>query len=543
MKNLHIRTRLIILLVAVTVVAVLLRLEGAWRAHELAQEIDEMYRLRIVPMEALKDMSDEAAHALVRLPAKVRTGMMSAEQGAAALDSAWKHIDAAWVRYEPGIDSVAEQQQARALRASLDAARGLSLRGRERLLQGDLAAFEQLAAKDLLPQAEDVTRLTTTLVELNFDLARQSDQRVASRYRRSVILSGLLALGMLAAIMALGVSVIRSISQALRKVSQQLNALAEGEGNLALRIPVVGDDEITDLSKAFNGLMDKLQGLVRRVQESGIKVATSATELAASARQQEATVAQQAASTNEVESAARQIADTARELATTMHDFTGASQQALDLAATGRANLSRMEQTIRQVDAASSSIGDRLAAINAKATNITSIVTTITKVADQTNLLSLNAAIEAAKAGEFGQGFGVVAREIRRLADQTAVATLDIEQTVKEMQVAVSSGVMSMEKFSAEVRATVDDVSRASAQLGAVIDQVNVLGPRFLVVGEGMATQSQGAQQISTAMTELSQSASQTADALRESSRAIAQLNEAARELQKEVARFAGTGA
>jgi methyl-accepting chemotaxis protein WspA len=543
MKNLHIRTRLIILLVAVTLVAALLRLEGAWRAHELAEEVDDLYRFRIVPMEALKDISDETARVLVRVPAMVRTGMMSVEQAAAALDAGWKNIDAAWGRYEPGIDSLTEQQQARALRASLDAAGALSLRGRERLLQGDLAGFEQLAAKDLLPQAEDVTRLTTALVELNFDLARQTDGRVAAGYRQSLVLSGLLALGMLAAIMALGVSVIRSISQALRKVSLQLNALAEGEGNLALRIPVVGDDEITDLSKAFNGLMDKLQGLVRRVQESGIKVATSATELAASARQQEATVAQQAASTNEVESAARQIAHTARELATTMHDFTGASQQALDLAATGRDNLSRMEQTIRQVDSASSSIGDRLAAINAKATNITSIVTTITKVADQTNLLSLNAAIEAAKAGEFGQGFGVVAREIRRLADQTAVATLDIEQTVKEMQVAVSSGVMSMEKFSAEVRATVDDVSRASAQLGAVIDQVNVLGPRFLVVGEGMATQSQGAQQISTAMTELSQSASQTADALRESSRAIAQLNEAARELQKEVARFAGTGA
>lgn len=540
MKNLHIRTRLVILLVAVTLVAALLRLEGAWRAHVLAQEIEDLYDLRVVSMNALKAMTDEAAKALVRVPAKVRTGMMSAEQGAAAIDAAWKNIDEAWAQYEPRTDTVAEQQQARQLKAHLETARALSSRGRERLLQKDLAGFEQLFASDLLPEAEQITQVTTSLVDLNFDLARQAKERISVGYRQSLLVSGLLTLVLLAAIMALGVSVIRSISRALNKVSRELQALAEGEGNLALRIPVVGDDEITDLSRAFNGLMDKLQGLVRRVEESGIKVATSATELAASARQQEATVAQQAASTNEVESAARQIAQTARELATTMHDFTGASQQALDLAATGRANLTRMEETIRQVEGASTSIGDKLAAINAKATNITGIVTTITKVADQTNLLSLNAAIEAAKAGEFGQGFGVVAREIRRLADQTAVATLDIEQTVREMQVAVSSGVMSMEKFSAEVRATVDDVSRASAQLGAVIDQVNVLGPRFLVVGEGMAAQSQGAQQISAAMTELSQSAGQTADALRESTRAIAQLNEAARELQKEVARFAG---
>jgi methyl-accepting chemotaxis protein WspA len=159
-------------------------------------------------------------------------------------------------------------------------------------------------------------------------------------------------------------------------------------------------------------------------------------------------------------------------------------------------------------------------------------------VADQPNLLSLNAAIEAAKAGELGQGFGVVAREIRRLADQTAAATLDIEQTVKEMQVAVSSGVVGMETFTEEVRRAVATISEVSGQLGRIIEQVNVLGPQFLAMGEGMTSQSQGAQQISEAMTALSEGAGQTADALRESSRAIGQLNEAARELQREVGRF-----
>lgn len=208
MKNLHIRTRLIILLVAVTIVAALLRLEGAWRAHELAQEIEDLFQLRIIPMSALKDISDEAATALVRVPAKVRTGMMSAEQGAAAIDASWKTIDEAWAQYEPRTDTVAEQQQARELKTHLDAARGLSMRGRDRLLQGDLAGFEQLFVKDLLPQAEEVTRLTTALVDLNFDLARRANDRIGSRYRQGLIISGLLTLALLAAIMTLGISVI-----------------------------------------------------------------------------------------------------------------------------------------------------------------------------------------------------------------------------------------------------------------------------------------------------------------------------------------------
>ena len=92
---------------------------------------------------------------------------------------------------------------------------------------------------------------------------------------------------------------------------------------------------------------------------------------------------------------------------------------------------------MRQVMDAAGSINAKLAVLNEKAGNINQVVTTITKVADQTNLLSLNAAIEAEKAGEYGRGFAVVATEIRRLADQTAVATYDIEQMVKEIQSAV----------------------------------------------------------------------------------------------------------
>ena len=97
------------------------------------------------------------------------------------------------------------------------------------------------------------------------------------------------------------------------------------------------------------------------------------------------------------------------------------------------------------------------------------MVTTIAKVADQTNLLSLNAAIEAEKAGEYGRGFSVVATEIRRLADQTAVATYDIEQMVREIQSAVAAGVMGMDKFSEEVRRGMSEVTQVGDQLSQII--------------------------------------------------------------------------
>ena len=110
-------------------------------------------------------------------------------------------------------------------------------------------------------------------------------------------------------------------------------------------------------------------------------------------------------------------------------------------------------------------------------------------MADQTNLLSINAAIEAEKAGEYGRGFLVVAREIRRLADQTAVATLDIENMVRHMQEAVTTGVMQMDKFSDEVRSGVGKVAEINGQTGQIIEEVHALSDRYHQVNEGMRNQ------------------------------------------------------
>ena len=197
-----------------------------------------------------------------------------------------------------------------------------------------------------------------------------------------------------------------------------------------------------------------------------------------------------------------------------------------------------MQSTMQQIMDASGSVNTRLAVLSEKATNINTVVTTIAKVADQTNLLSLNAAIEAEKAGEYGRGFSVVATEIRRLADQTAAATSDIELMVKEMQSAVSAGVMGMDKFSEEVRRGVDVVGQVSTQLTQIIEQVQTLTPGFETVNEGMQSQSLGAQQISEALAQLGEAAQQTVESLRQSNLAIEQLNDATSGLQQGVSRF-----
>jgi methyl-accepting chemotaxis protein WspA len=285
-------------------------------------------------------------------------------------------------------------------------------------------------------------------------------------------------------------------------------------------------------------MTDDLAGLVGRVQESGLQVNASVTEIAATTREQQATATEIATTTTEIGATSREISATSKKLVSTINDVAAVAEESAVLAGQGQTGLTHMEGTMRRVMDAAGSINAKLAVLSSKAGNISQVVTTITKVADQTNLLSLNAAIEAEKAGEYGRGFAVVATEIRRLADQTAVATYDIDQMVKEIQSAVAAGVMGMDKFSEEVRRGMQEVQQVGDQLSQVIQQVQALAPRVESVNDGMQAQASGAEQITQALTQLSEAAQQTVDSLRQSGQAIEELNRVAIGLRGGVSRF-----
>jgi methyl-accepting chemotaxis protein len=338
--------------------------------------------------------------------------------------------------------------------------------------------------------------------------------------------------------LVLGLFFVANIRKPMRVIQQGIATITQG--NLETRIHLGRRDEWRLIEEALNLMAAHLGGLITQVQQAGIQVTTSATRLAASGKQLESTVTEQVASTNQVVATTEEIAATSQELAQTMQRITAVADETAAAAASSHTGLAHMEASMQQMEGATRTIAERLTAIQQRANDITSVVTTITKVADQTNLLSLNAAIEAEKAGEYGRGFAVVAREIRRLADQTAVATLDIERIVNEMRASVSAGVMGMEQFAHEVQQGVEQVRVVGMQLGEIIARVQALTPRFDTVNQGMHAQAEGAQQISEAMGQLRETVQQTAESLYDSTSVIEQLNLAAQGLHEEIARFNG---
>lgn len=381
--------------------------------------------------------------------------------------------------------------------------------------------------------------LKERLLELT-DYNKQNADESMAEIREHVVMTNramALATGFCALVAVLaGWSLLRAISQPMERVLAVLDTIRQGD--FTQRMQFDRRDEFGTLANGFNRMTDELTGLVGQVQKSGIQVNTSVTEIAATARQQQATANEIAATTTEIGATSKEISATSRELVRTVGEVSAVADQSAQLASNGQSSLAQMETTMRAVMDASASINAKLTVLNEKAGNIGQVVVTITKVADQTNLLSLNAAIEAEKAGEFGRGFAVVATEIRRLADQTAVASYDIEQMVKEIQSAVSASVMGMDKFADEVRRGVQEVQHVSDQLTQIIEQVQALAPRFESVNEGMQAQADGAEQISQSLMQLSEAARQTVESLRQSNLAIDDLNGVATGLRGGVSRF-----
>jgi len=395
---------------------------------------------------------------------------------------------------------------------------------------------QRLITDVLTPAWVDGRKHLNEVIENNRASADAATNEIVSAVSTA---KGSMVVSLLLAIVAAGICgllLMRAITAPMHRIVHALDKLRSGD--LSMRLSLDRKDEFGAIESGFNEMAEALANLVAQAQRSSVQVTTSVTEIAATSKQQQATATETAATTTEIGATSREIAATSRDLVRTMTEVTSAADQASSLAGSGQQGLARMEETMHQVMGAADLVNAKLGILNEKASNITQMVVTIVKVADQTNLLSLNAAIEAEKAGEYGRGFAVVATEVRRLADQTAVATYDIEQMVREIQSAVSAGVMGMDKFSEEVRRGMFEVQQVGEQLSQIIHQVQALAPRVLMVNEGMQAQATGAEQINQALAQLSDASTQTVESLRQASFAIDELSQVAAGLRGGVSRF-----
>lgn len=276
----------------------------------------------------------------------------------------------------------------------------------------------------------------------------------------------------------------------------------------------------------------QLNSMLMAIESSSDQVSESSLQIAASGEQIESMVTEQAATSAQITASSKEIATIADQLKQEIARVVEKASAAQEKAVQGEQEIAVMAESMARIEAVTAQMDQQLEIIDDRSKDIDQVVLAMTKVSDQINLLSLNAAIEAEKAGEAGAGFSVVAQEIRRLADKSAVSTLEIEALIKEMQAAVATGVEQIEHFAQQVRAGIGSTDTVAQQLGEVIMTVKALMMPLTQVNQGMSAQADGAEQIRDAMTQLSIGSDQTVQSLQDNNGALIQLQIAAQSLK-----------
>lgn len=311
---------------------------------------------------------------------------------------------------------------------------------------------------------------------------------------------------------ALAYAVQASIVGPVNNVVRALRDIADGEGDLTRRLPVQGTDEVSMLARCFNQFVDQLQGIISSVAATASEVAGNAEQLSQLSRDNEQEIRKQQAEIQQVVVAVKEMTGVVHDVTESVSETADRSLQADSAAEEGK-NL--VVNTMSQISNLSDEIktaADVIAQLRQETVSIGSVLDVIRGIAEQTNLLALNAAIEAARAGEQGRGFAVVADEVRTLASKTQTSTTEIREMIERLQSGAHRAVEMMSEGTEQAGVAVVQANNASSALEHITEIVSVIRDRTNQIAAASEQQSAATRQIETNINRISSVANHTAE-------------------------------
>ena len=526
-------------MIAIAVVALLaVGITGAWVASSLSQKLDESVNTTLPGVEALDQVQIHfltarllgAQHTATTDPQR----MVDIEKQASA---AFERLDAALARYEKLVRDETDRQ----------------LFGESRKIMADYKAFYQevnalsrenkkdevmaLIASRGAPLGKQLAETLGKHVEYNKQQAAlKQTEALTAKNTSNLLIWGLTLLGgTLVAI--LGILLIRNIT---RPVNGMLEAVIRIERDLdfTARAPAERNDEIGRMATAFNRLIEKLQGNLRSLADSAHSVARSANELSGTAGQVATASSQQSESASSMAASMEEMTVSISHVGDRAIEANTLSVESGQLAVDGEKVIGQTVQDINEISSAVDAASDLIHQLETQTQQISNVVQVIKEVADQTNLLALNAAIEAARAGEQGRGFAVVADEVRKLAERTGVSTQEITSTIAAMRERAQQAVTSMNGAVQRVSAGVTrahDASEAISKIGSSSQKtVSMVGEITSAIRE----QSVASTSIANMVERIAQMAEESTAASQASSDTARNLDQLASHMQTIVAEY-----
>ena len=538
LNNMKISTRLIVLLVALLVLAIVVGGMGLFGMSKANEGLRTVYEDRTVPLMDLGLAIDMINR--IRTNAVVAASAPNPEVAAKAnadtleLDS---EIGELWKKYLATTLTPEEKQltddfgqQWKAYQVSRNVTLKLAM-------EGDFATAKENAVKDAGPKFTAARETIFKLIELQGAVARSEYEAAGSRYQTTsnsaiaLILIGMTLCG------ALGFSIIRGINRSvneLRSVMVKMSA----DGDLNARAKVYGQDEIGQAATAFNGLIDGFAGIIRQVLANAGTVSSTATQLSASSvqiAQGSQTQSEAAASTA---AAVEEITVSINSVAANTEDVRKLSERSLQQTQQGNQSVTAMIGEISRVQEAVNQIAGSVKEFVDSTRAIAGMTRQVKEIADQTNLLALNAAIEAARAGEQGRGFAVVADEVRKLAEKSAKSANEIDQVTNSLNQKSTHVEATVQAGLHSLQATQEQIARVSAVLTEAGEAVTKSSHGVSDIAASVSEQSLASTEIARNVEKIAQMSEENHAAVESNTQDIVRLEQLARELQGAVSRF-----